>query len=121
MNKEIGKLWVEALRSEEYKQGRNALKSGDSFCCLGVLCDIAAKNGLGTWGPSPHKGSDIFCDHTGIKEAAYLPLGTRDWADIQTAVGKFGDASSDVLHILNDCGVPFKEIADVIELNMELL
>jgi hypothetical protein len=36
--------WVKALRSGEYEQGKDYLckegKSHDSFCCLGVLCDI---------------------------------------------------------------------------------
>jgi hypothetical protein len=32
--------WVEALRSGEYEQGAGALRNGDKFCCLGVLCDI---------------------------------------------------------------------------------
>lgn len=33
--------WLEALRSNKYKQTRSVLKRGDSFCCLGVLCDVA--------------------------------------------------------------------------------
>jgi hypothetical protein len=41
MNKAAKKRWVEALRSGEYKQGKNKLHSkGGRFCCLGVLCDI---------------------------------------------------------------------------------
>ena len=32
--------WVEALRSGKYKQGRGQLRLGDTYCCLGVLCDI---------------------------------------------------------------------------------
>lgn len=43
MNKALKKKWVNALRSGEYKQGGNRLynKKYDSFCCLGVLCDVA--------------------------------------------------------------------------------
>lgn len=33
--------WLTALRSGKYSQAREALKKGDSFCCLGVLCDVA--------------------------------------------------------------------------------
>lgn len=44
------RLWVKALRSGEYKQGYGYLhyKRGgkDKFCCLGVLCDLAVKNGV---------------------------------------------------------------------------
>ena len=48
MKPEIAQRWVEALRSGEYKQGLSVLRrideSGngqDSYCCLGVLCEIA--------------------------------------------------------------------------------
>lgn len=37
---EQGKLWVKALRSGLYKQGREQLQSSDGFCCLGVACDV---------------------------------------------------------------------------------
>ena len=48
MNKEIKKLWVDALRGGEYKQGKLRLcnLSQDTYCCLGVLCDLAVKNGI---------------------------------------------------------------------------
>lgn len=42
------KKWIKALRSGEYKQAKNELRSlggtdGEvlGYCCLGVLCDIA--------------------------------------------------------------------------------
>lgn len=49
MKKAIKKRWLEALRSGEYKQGRNYLKATDKngvdrFCCLGVLCDLYVKD-----------------------------------------------------------------------------
>lgn len=41
--------WVTALRSGAYQQGRKALRTTadgkDSYCCLGVLCDIVAPEG----------------------------------------------------------------------------
>lgn len=47
---EIAELWASALESGEYKQGEGFLhtkeKNGDSFCCLGVLCDLAVKHGV---------------------------------------------------------------------------
>ena len=41
-------LLVAALRSGEYKQGAGKLfnLSNNSYCCLGVLCDVIEKNGL---------------------------------------------------------------------------
>jgi hypothetical protein len=44
MKPEIKAKWVKALRSGEYKQGRNRLRDGDSFCCLGVLCNLHAQD-----------------------------------------------------------------------------
>ena len=53
MNGEIKTLWLAALRSGEYQQGMNYLRSDFSgkprFCCLGVLCDIAEKAGVVEW------------------------------------------------------------------------
>jgi hypothetical protein len=51
--------WVAALRSGEYQQGRFFLKSLDRFCCLGVACDIYAKeNPDGKWLHSDFKAGD---------------------------------------------------------------
>jgi hypothetical protein len=37
VDQEIKTLWVEALRSGYYKQGKNVLKDNNRYCCLGVL------------------------------------------------------------------------------------
>ncbi len=42
MTKAQRDAWVEALRSGKYKQGRDHLRTGDAYCCLGVLCDLLA-------------------------------------------------------------------------------
>ena len=47
MDEELKANWLRALRSGKYKQGMGYLRSTtsedepDSFCCLGVLCDIS--------------------------------------------------------------------------------
>lgn len=51
MRKAVKKKWLEALRSGEYKQGKRTLRrieadGGYSYCCLGVLCDLAVKEGV---------------------------------------------------------------------------
>jgi len=46
MKLEVKKLWIEALRSGKYEQGRGALNKDGKFCCLGVLCDLAVKAGV---------------------------------------------------------------------------
>jgi hypothetical protein len=42
MNELIAKMWVNALRSGEYQQGKGTLHNQDTntYCCLGVLCDL---------------------------------------------------------------------------------
>jgi len=59
MNPEIKALWVAALRSGRYRQGDRALRKYipinggyDTYCCLGVLCDLhvqAVESGFATW------------------------------------------------------------------------
>lgn len=44
MNKKIKAQWIAALKSGEYKQGKNKLRTKvGSFCCLGVLCNLHAQ------------------------------------------------------------------------------
>ena len=49
MHEPIARRWVEALRSGEYGQTTHRLRDGEpgalgnGFCCLGVLCDLYAK------------------------------------------------------------------------------
>ena len=41
MTPELKAKWVEVLRSGEYEQGQETLRSYDNkFCCLGVLLDF---------------------------------------------------------------------------------
>lgn len=51
MKPAIKRLWVKALRSGKYKQTSGKLHEATpldrgSFCCLGVLCDLAIKRGV---------------------------------------------------------------------------
>ena len=36
----VKERWIEALRSGDYVQGQERLRTGDCYCCLGVLCDV---------------------------------------------------------------------------------
>lgn len=38
--------WIPALRSGEYTQTQNRLTDGVGFCCLGVACDVIAREQL---------------------------------------------------------------------------
>lgn len=107
MNAEIKRLWVEALRSGEYQQGRGQLRDGDQFCCLGVLCDLHSKAGLGEW------RGDIYNDHI-----ESLPESVVVWADVPDSCpyvtgGLLTDYNDGVIG--GDLPLSFTEIADLIE------
>jgi len=71
MNQAIKAQWIAALRSGEYQQTVGRLRSSTGYCCLGVLCDLHAKAGLGTWDDLSY--GDII---------DLLPENTAEWAEI---------------------------------------
>jgi len=102
MKPEIKKLWTDALRSGEYKQRALLLHMNDRFCCLGVLCDLAIKQGLDV--DMDRTQSNIF-SYDGLDNV--LPLSVIRWSGL--------DSNGESLAALNDGGASFSEIADVIE------
>jgi hypothetical protein len=76
MHREIAEQWIAALRSGKYEQGRNTLRDGDSFCCLGVLCDLYGA----TW-IEPGEDAGWICK-AGNSETAVLPNEVREWAGL---------------------------------------
>lgn len=85
-NPEIMRRWVTALRSGEYTQGQSALRrvTGSdpiSFCCLGVLTDLAIKEGVpgsADWGKPYANG---VCPLGGT-EFGTLPGWVQTWAGV---------------------------------------
>lgn len=68
-------LWVEALESGEYPQGARRLNRGGEFCCLGVGCDVAIKNGVQVRvGAESSTGATVYDNATCL-----LPSSVRDW------------------------------------------
>jgi hypothetical protein len=146
MNQEVKKKWLEALRSGKYRQAKEALKVDDvsldgqvcisSFCCLGVLCDLYAKE-------LPQKAhwrdeefcfeqmeknySTVFDEPTFIPvekcETAVLPGPVMKWAGIEgsreVGVTKpiLTPRNDEVFRLTsaNDSGLDFTTIANIIE------
>lgn len=139
MKAEVKELWLKALRSGEYKQGTGqlveVLDSGvRRYCCLGVLCDVAVKNGLELV---------VNEDEDGVtydRQGALLPRRVVDWAELRDALNSIGarfrldeledgatgaefaiyvdpdgTGSPEDLAGLNDSGNSFLKIADLIE------
>lgn len=112
MDKEIKAKWVEALRSGKYKQERRALHpTADSFCCLGVLCDVLEEE----W--QPEEGY-FFHDADGNTELLSRRITKRAGLSDDDPVVERGGLTT--LSRLNDgtfdtAALSFSEIADLIE------
>lgn len=85
-------LWLNALRSGVYAQGKSSLKSydGKQYCCLGVLCDVI-------------QGWDSNRGFVGV-----LSPENEDRAG-------FKNFDTFTLAKMNDTGKSFAEISDYIE------
>lgn len=97
--------WIEALRSGEYRQARRALRRGNKFCCLGVLCELMGA----TWDDGD---TDRNASINGERQDYYLS---------PTALATTGmpERQQEILYTMNDDdGKSFKQIADYIEQNL---
>lgn len=130
MNKEIASQWCAALRSGDYKQGTGVLHntSNNTYCCLGVLCDIYQREGnkfdtvsVGLWGVETYNGFENLPATYFDGRCDVLPEVVMKWADISCSSGSFDDDLYN-LAALNDAdGLTFEEIATVIEENVDNL
>lgn len=76
VNKERVRLGVAALRSGEFEQGAGYLKYNGKYCCLGVFCEIAIRNGCEVQVlESDAQEGKFFFD--GI--ADFLPRSVMEW------------------------------------------
>lgn len=132
MDKKIAEEWIEALRSGNYSQTSLKLKSGKGYCCLGVLCDLAAQKGVGKWKPVPFDDTDLFVTENG-QHSTVLPDEVVSWAGMNQDYRGMGSngpyprngdeplASHTCLSALNDDGASFEEIAQVIQEKVAVL
>jgi hypothetical protein len=115
------KKWVKALRSGRFKQGRAKLATyeiddvtgdniGDelSFCCLGVLCEI---------NDVPFRiGDDELLGDDALERLGFKTLNGKLPKSYKTKNGEVNDLAA-----LNDMGLSFKQIANIIEKNYKHL
>jgi len=109
MNQDIKDKWINALRSGEYKQGIGGLKYRDAFCCLGVLCDLHAKETDTRWVDYAEEGwlSD-YLDNDGS-----LPDEVIEWAGLKVQDPVI---CSHFISTYNDKkGYSFDRLADLID------
>jgi len=91
----IQKQWVAALRSGEYPQGRNFMVCNGKYCCLGVAA----------------KCFGLDHDRFYLTNKSWESLGLRDSEGTFTYIPNFYGS----LAQMNDRGVPFTKIADLME------
>lgn len=118
MNAELKTSWLEALRSGNYKQctGKlcNVISTNKSYCCLGVLLDVAKSKGFDmdiTDAPHDYPG-DNYCMRFTYKQNSSdgeLPNSFRE------EVGISNVHEQQLIDMNDDDRSSFTEIADYIE------
>lgn len=105
MQPELKKKWVEALRSGEYRQGRDRLYDATtgSHCCLGVLAEVCE---------FPRDDAK----HNGYYSFGGFVL-VSSLGPINSVVG-LNNLETSKLIDMNDSGRSFNSIADWIEENV---
>ena len=114
MNPGIRAQWCAALRSGDYQQTTRALRRNDSYCCLGVLCDLAVRAGViddATPARIASDGEAGRMQYDGTSH--YLPRSVQKWAGLSANDPDVDERRS--LVIVNDAGHSFAEIADLID------
>ena len=121
MNSQIKQKWVDALRSGKYTQAQSKLYSGDGFCCLGVLCDIYAKEvGDIAWVKKDPSKTWIDVDKWDYwyfdDQSEVLPDCVCKWAELdENDPDVYKNCVLTTLASLNDKGVTFEDLSEVIE------
>ena len=119
MNPEIKKQWVADLRSGKFPQTDGYLRYGDAFCCLGVLCDQAAKAGVVS---EERAADDDYYYYSNV--VGELPDAVKEWAGLDSTTPAVDvrlydedDALDfvDLATLNDDYGFNFGRIADLIE------
>lgn len=122
MNPRIKNIWIEALRSGRYPQGKRYLRSTEGYCCLGVLADCYLIHNNLEWKRYPPSENDMQWFAFSIpgvarEEITFLPgcdEHFKKWFG-----GVFLIATQSQLAHLNDLEeLDFTQIADWIEQNL---
>ena len=126
MNEQNVRLWIEALRSDEFDQGTTKLTKIDddgyeTDCCLGVACKVAIKHGVPLKveiRASSSVDSVAYKAYGETEEDEWLPNEIKDWLGLDSrdpvlALDKFESLTATELN--DDRGYDFDQIADAVE------
>lgn len=114
-------LWVDALRSGEYRQTRGCLQDSHGYCCLGVACRVYEK----------HTGDKLVEDRfghlSGFDLSGYLAI-VKNWLQLHGEEGElthlidYSQVEFISLTYKNDHdNLNFNQLADYIEENQDQL
>lgn len=131
MNPEVKALWLKWLRDPNNRQATGQLREWDrdeqgdkvpAHCCLGGLCEIYLHEKGGKW-----ITGDSFVDDHGDESFSELPSDVVEWAGLNDAIGSLNEevsysrvhprdpVATCLIHLNDDAGFTFAQIADVIE------
>lgn len=116
MNPEIKQKWLTALRSGDYTKGVTYLCANGEYCCLGVLCDLHAKETGGGWHDSSLAEGFVFRSYCG--DHALLPYEVQKWAEISQSNPDIDIevyAAASIAQYNDYIASTFDEMADLIE------
>lgn len=116
MNKAIANKWLAELKSGDYKHGTGFLRDSDKFCCLGVLCNLHAKE-------HPHIAATQTNSYSYLGYSSILPDEVRDWAGLNDSTGLFRNENGFINSLvrINDTSSSYKPVIEVIEKSWSLL
>lgn len=104
--------WIEALESGEYKQGTGWLRRGNTYCCLGVACDISGLNG---WVSDNSEGAEHF--RYGGNETSLPPRVERHFSLRGAHGDPLGPKGPSLTTLNDDHCATFAEIAALLRAN----
>jgi hypothetical protein len=119
MKAETKLLWLTALLSGEYVQGKEKLRTrDDKFCCLGVLCDVLPEEGewkaeeYGNWAfvTKAEEHAELKLPESLVKKLGFAsPFSVSGVGQLQGYYAK-----------RNDQGSSFETIAELIDIHLEI-
>lgn len=118
MKPEIKEAWIAALESGQYEQGQGYLHrldpdNKDTYCCLGVLCELATEAGI----CEKFNFTPLTIAYDG--RSFHLPESVMRWAGLDNDCGRYSlEQDEPTLAMLNDDQdnpSSFKKIAAVIK------
>ena len=114
MKEDVKDKWISELEGDNHQQGKDFLNKYGKKCCLGVLTDIYIKEHNLEWKHYDAAKKDLL---TFDDEGWLLPARVCHWAGLKET-NPYILSMGDTLSGLNDSGKTFKEIAQLIKLNL---